>query len=64
MTHGAPAAIAPGAAGLIMDNLNPNLVWYIGAGMCALAAFSFYFLHLRIGRYSRFQREMASSEIK
>lgn len=64
MTHGAPAAIAPGAAGLIMDNLNPNLVWYIGAGMCALAAFSFYFLHLRIGRHSRFQRVMAASESK
>ncbi len=64
MTNGAPAAIAPGAAGLIMDNLNPNLVWYIGAGMCALAAFSFYFLHLRIGRHSRFQRVMAASESK
>lgn len=64
MTHSAPAAIAPGAAGLIMDNLDPNLVWYIGAGLCALAACGFYFLHRRIGSHPRFQQVMAASESK
>lgn len=62
LTYGAPAAIAPGAAGLIMDHFNPNLVWYIGAGMCALAAFGFYFLHQRIGSHPRFQQVTAASE--
>lgn len=49
-----PAAIGPGAAGVILDNLNPNLLWYIGAGLCAVAAFSYYMLHLRLGRQERF----------
>lgn len=49
-----PAAIGPGAAGMILDNLNPNLLWYIGGGLCFLAAFGFYLLHLRLGKQSRF----------
>jgi MFS family permease len=49
-----PAAIGPGAAGVILDNFNPNLVWYIGAGLCAVAAVCYYFLHLRLGRQERF----------
>jgi MFS family permease len=60
-TYGAPAAIAPAVAGLIMDNLNPNLVWYIGAGLCALAAFSFYLLHLRIGNREKFRQVYQAS---
>jgi MFS family permease len=62
LTYGVPAAIAPGAAGLIMDNLNPNLVWYIGAGLCAVAAFGFYTLHLKIGTHERFRQFIVSSE--
>lgn len=61
-TYGAPAAIAPGAAGLIMDNLNPNLVWYIGAGLCALAALSFYMLHVKLGNRQRFKQILAVHE--
>lgn len=61
LTYSAPAIIAPGAAGLIMDNLNPNLVWYIGAGLCALAAISFYLLQIRIGNRDRFRQITLSS---
>jgi MFS family permease len=61
-TYGAPAAIAPGAAGLIMDNLNPNLVWFIGAGLCAVSAFGFYFLHFKFGMRERFRRTPVASE--
>ncbi len=49
-----PATIGPSAAGIILDNFNPNLLWFIGAGLCAVSAFSFFMLHLRIGAQKRF----------
>jgi predicted MFS family arabinose efflux permease len=49
-----PSTFAPMLAGLILDNLNPNLLWYIGGALCAVAAFAFYSLHLRLGRQERF----------
>jgi len=47
-----------------MDNLNPNLVWYIGAGLCILAAFGFFLLHLKIGRSTRLNLFTATSDNK
>jgi MFS family permease len=49
-----PATIGPGAAGLILDNYNPNLLWYLGGILCAVAALAFYTLHLRLGTQERF----------
>lgn len=49
-----PATIGPAAAGLILDNCNPNYLWHIGGILCALAAIWFYALHLRLGSQSRF----------
>lgn len=49
-----PSTFAPMLAGLILDNLNPNLLWYIGGILCAIAATAFYALHLRLGRQERF----------
>ncbi len=49
-----PATIGPSAAGLILDNYNPNLLWYVGAGICAVSVISFYGLHLWLGRCERF----------
>jgi MFS family permease len=49
-----PATIGPSAAGLILDNFNPNLLWYIGALICAVSVLSFYFLHLWLGKKARF----------
>ncbi len=49
-----PATIGPSAAGLILDNYNPNLLWYLGAGLCALSVFGFYILHLWLGKGDRF----------
>lgn len=43
-----PATIGPAAAGYILDNYNPNLVWYIGGILCLVAVFGFYLLHLRL----------------
>jgi MFS family permease len=49
-----PATVGPSAAGIILDNYNPNLLWYLGGVLCALAVLSFYALHLRLGRQERF----------
>lgn len=50
-----PATIGPGAAGLILDHFNPNLLWYIGGVLCAISALAYYGLHLKIGAQERFQ---------
>ncbi|MEA4908177.1 MAG: MFS transporter [Anaerolineaceae bacterium] len=52
-----PATIGPGAAGYILDHYNPNLLWYVGGALCAVSAFSFYLLHLRLGAQKRFVNE-------
>lgn len=49
-----PATLGPAAAGLILDNFNPNLLWAIGGLLCAIAAASFYGMHLWLGRQERF----------
>ncbi|MBN2501209.1 MAG: MFS transporter [Anaerolineales bacterium] len=54
LTWGIPAIFGPGLAGLILDNLNPNLLWYVAGLLCALVAFAYYTLHLRLGRQKRF----------
>lgn len=57
-----PATIGPGAAGIILDNYNPNLLWYLGGALCALAALSFYALHLRLGAQKRFAPAATTDE--
>ena len=47
MTFTVPETIGPTAAGLIMDNGDPRLVWYIGGILCAVAIAGFYALHLK-----------------
>jgi predicted MFS family arabinose efflux permease len=49
-----PATLGPAAAGLILDNYNPDLLWYLGGILCALSAIGFYVLHLWLGRQERF----------
>lgn len=58
-----PATIGPSAAGIILDNFNPNLLWFIGAGLCAVSAFSFFMLHLRIGGQKRFIAVTAEADV-
>lgn len=50
-----PSTIGPGLAGLVLDNFNPNLLWYVGGALCIVSTFSFYLLHLRLGRQKRFE---------
>jgi predicted MFS family arabinose efflux permease len=49
-----PNAIGPGAAGYILDNLNPNLLWYIGGFLCLSSALGYFALHLKLGGQERF----------
>lgn len=49
-----PSTFAPMLAGLILDNFNPNLLWYIGGILCSVAAFAYWMLHLRLGMEQRF----------
>jgi len=49
-----PSTIGPGAAGYILDNYNPNLLWYIGGALCGLSVLAYYFLHLRLGTRQEF----------
>jgi MFS family permease len=54
MTWGLPAIIGPGLAGVIIDNYNPNLLWYVGAILCLISAAGYYALHIRVGDQKRF----------
>jgi len=49
-----PSTIGPGAAGYILDNYNPNLLWYLGGALCGLSVLAYYFLHLRLGAREEF----------
>jgi MFS family permease len=49
-----PAAVGPTAAGVVIDNYNPNLLWYLGALLCAGSSSAFYVLHLNVGSEPRF----------
>jgi hypothetical protein len=49
-----PATIGPGLAGVILDNYNPNLLWYIGGVLCAISAMAYFALHARFGKQERF----------
>ena len=54
LTWAIPSIFGPSAAGLILDNMNPNLLWYISGILCIIAAFAYYVLHLRLGAQKRF----------
>ena len=49
-----PNAFGPLAAGIVLDNYQPNLLWYLSALLCAISASGFYALHLKLGSQPRF----------
>lgn len=57
-----PQTVGMGAAGYILDNFNPYLLWYIGGGLAALSALSYYVLHLRLHKQERFARRAPDPE--
>lgn len=42
-----PNTVAPTLAGLVMDNHDPNLVWYLAGLLALVAAGAFWYLHIR-----------------
>jgi MFS family permease len=53
LSWGIPSIIGPSAAGLILDNFNPFLLWYVAAAISAVAIGGFYLLHLWLGKDQR-----------
>ena len=58
-----PFAIGPLLAGVIMDNLNPDLVWYLSGLIGLVAVAGFLWLQVRNSRRIRIEAETESSEI-
>jgi predicted MFS family arabinose efflux permease len=54
LTYKIPSTVGPAAAGVVLDNYNPNLLWHLGALLCAVAAICFYILQVRLGSQARF----------
>jgi MFS family permease len=46
-----PSAVGPLLAGLVMDNLDPNWVWYGGGILAAIAAVGYLAIHRRAGHH-------------
>jgi MFS family permease len=57
-----PATVGPAAAGMILDNYNPDLLWYWGGLFCVISAIGFYDLHLWLGEQARFAPVPAETE--
>jgi MFS family permease len=47
----------------ILDNYDPNLLWYVGGVLCAISALSFYALHGRLGQQERFSPVVDEVEV-
>jgi MFS family permease len=62
LSWGIPAIIGPSAAGLILDNYNPFLLWYVAAGICIVSIGGFYILHLWLGKRERFKPPVPEKE--
>jgi len=56
-----PAMFGPIAAGYILDNLNPNLLWYAGGVICVFSMFGFILLNQATRR--RFQLEIDTNTL-
>jgi MFS family permease len=57
-----PTMIGPGLAGLILDNFNPNLLWYLGGVLCIVPALGFFALHRWLGSQKRFAARTNKAE--
>ena len=49
-----PSTLGPGAAGYILDNYNPNWLWFIGGVLCGISVLAYYALHERLGSRPQF----------
>lgn len=61
MSWGASYALGPVLAGIIIDNYNPNWVWYAGGILCSISSMGYYWLYKRAG--GRFQAIETSEDL-
>jgi MFS family permease len=54
-----PATFGPGAAGLVLDNLNPNLLWYFCGVSCLIAIGMYLLLNRRVAQRTDVQAAKA-----
>jgi MFS family permease len=57
-----PNTIGPAAAGYVLDNLDPRLLWYIGGFVCLASALGYFILHSRLGIQERFAPRSVEKE--
>ena len=50
LSFGTAMAVGPLAAGIIMDNYNPDWVWYIGGLICVFSALGYLLMQLLAGK--------------
>ena len=43
-----PDIFGPMLGGYLLDNFDPNLIWYLGGTVCLVGAFGYLFLHSRL----------------
>lgn len=53
-----PSIVGPTAAGIILDNYDPNWVWYLGGILCAIAVIGYLLLNKKVNRHERFAEQM------
>ncbi len=64
LAHAIPSTIGPAAAGLILDNYNPNWVWYAAGIISALAVAGFLWLHeLTQRRFEQIKEEIDAAPV-
>jgi len=64
LVHAIPSTIGPAAAGLILDNYNPNWVWYAAGIISALAVAGFLWLHeLTQRRFEQIKEEIDAAPV-
>lgn len=57
-----PNAIGPALAGFVLDNHEPQLLWYIGGALCVLSALGYLALHTKLGAQKRFAPAVPDKE--
>jgi MFS family permease len=50
-----PAIFGPYLAGLVFDNLNPNMLWYGSIVLTGIAMVSYVMMNQSVGKESRFE---------
>lgn len=59
-----PVAFGPLGAGMIMDNLSPNLLWFAAGMVGLLAVFGFMTLHFKVGRLFDLHKNDSEDPVK